>query len=73
MVADLSRVEPLIASDYVGPRGPRGRDGFVGGLRFVCQAFTDGGSTLEALLVVGDAVPAPMDRIRELIHVWTIN
>lgn len=53
---DLTRLDELIAPDYVDPRGPRGRQGFAEGLRAIRSAFPDWSSTPEAILVEGDTV-----------------
>ena len=55
---DLALVETLIAPDYVDARGPRGREGFTGGLLFVREAFPDWRSTVDELIVDGDTVAA---------------
>jgi steroid delta-isomerase-like uncharacterized protein len=55
---DLSLVEELIAENYVDHRGPRGREGFSGGLTMVREAFPDWSSRIDQLVVEGDTVAA---------------
>jgi len=52
----LSRVNELIAPDYVGPRGERGPDGFLTALSALRRGFPDIHFTLHDVISDGDKV-----------------